>query len=83
MPSTVTYGAHSIRPLPPPLTNQQQQPACNLKFSNNRSFWNPSATSTDVKPDFLLPLFEEKPSFPNKTTKTNIVGVQKTTQNGW
>ncbi|KAK8524386.1 hypothetical protein V6N13_015411 [Hibiscus sabdariffa] len=61
MSSTATYGAPSIRP-PPPLTKQQQQPAGNLQFSDNTSFWNPS------------PPFEEKPSCPSPTTKTNIDG---------
>ncbi|KAK8579021.1 hypothetical protein V6N12_069356 [Hibiscus sabdariffa] len=49
---------------PPPSTNQEQQLACNLQFSNNTAFWNPSATWTNAKSDFLSPPFEEKPSSP-------------------
>ncbi|GMI93355.1 hypothetical protein like AT1G61660 [Hibiscus trionum] len=79
MSSTAAYGAPSIRPPPAPLTKQQQQPGGNLQFSNNTSFWNPSATSTDAKPGFLPspPPFEEKPNCPSPTTKTNINGVRK------
>ncbi|XP_039044087.1 transcription factor bHLH112-like [Hibiscus syriacus] len=65
MPSAAAYGAPSIRP--PPLT---KQPAGNLQFSNNTSFWNPS------------PPFEEKPNCSSLTTETNIDGVRNRKNSG-
>ncbi|KAF2305032.1 hypothetical protein GH714_001183 [Hevea brasiliensis] len=62
------------------LPKQQQQPAGGLHFSNNTPFWNASATGlNDIRhsfvpssqPQFLIPIFEEKPNCPNLTTKTN------------
>ncbi|KAE8728649.1 bHLH123 protein [Hibiscus syriacus] len=81
MSSTAAYGAPSIRS--PPLT---KQPAGNLQFSNNTSFWNPSATATginDVKPGFSpSPPFEEKPNCLSLTTETNIDGIRNRKNSG-
>ncbi|XP_039049882.1 transcription factor bHLH112-like [Hibiscus syriacus] len=65
MSSTAAYGAPSIRS--PPLT---KQPAGNLQFSNNTSFWNPS------------PPFEEKPNCLSLTTETNIDGIRNRKNSG-
>ncbi|GLU23170.1 hypothetical protein SLE2022_391950 [Rubroshorea leprosula] len=72
---------------PSVIKQQSAAAAGGLHFSNNTPFWNASTTSPTLnnartnflpssQPQFLVPTFEEKPSCPTITTKTEEVRDQ-------